>query len=136
MKRINKHEGFSLIEVMVVVAIIGLLAAISVPNVLRSRKRSQAAHVLEDLRMLSSAVDQYALETGRAAGFIVHWSDVQQYIKTDTRLYSSPGTDTLGNAFGSSGNFSVDEPLKFSRDTFNALSDVATVEFWSPYEAH
>ena len=58
----NRRGGFTLVEIMIVVAIIALLAAIAVPNFLRARKRSQATRVLEDLRMLDSAVDQYAIE--------------------------------------------------------------------------
>src|SRR5664279_1036933 len=58
----TKHAGFTLVEIMIVVAIIALLAAIAVPNFLRSRKRSQATQVLEDLRIIDSAVDLYAIE--------------------------------------------------------------------------
>ena len=48
LRKLNtKHAGFTLVEIMIVVAIIALLASIAVPNFLRSRKRSQATHVLE-----------------------------------------------------------------------------------------
>ena len=53
---------------MIVVAIIALLAAIAVPGFLRARKRSQATRILNDLRMIDAAVDQYAIETNRATG--------------------------------------------------------------------
>ncbi|MEO6786925.1 MAG: prepilin-type N-terminal cleavage/methylation domain-containing protein, partial [Chthoniobacteraceae bacterium] len=53
----TKHAGFTLVEIMIVVAIIALLASIAVPNFLRSRKRSQATAILEDLRIIDSAVD-------------------------------------------------------------------------------
>src|SRR6266446_3997205 len=57
-KYINKRrEGFTLVEIMIVVAIIALLAAIAVPGFLRARKRSQATRILNDLRMIDSAVD-------------------------------------------------------------------------------
>jgi len=55
---INKRRGgFTLVEIMIVVAIIALLAAIAVPGFLRARKRSQATRILNDLRMIDSAVD-------------------------------------------------------------------------------
>ena len=61
----KKRGGFTLVEIMIVVAIIALLAAIAVPGFLRARKRSQATRILNDLRMIDSAVDQYAIETNR-----------------------------------------------------------------------
>jgi type II secretory pathway pseudopilin PulG len=61
---------------MIVVAIIAMLAAIAVPNFLRSRKRSQATRVLEDLRMIDSAIDEYAIETNKT-GSAVSWNDVK-----------------------------------------------------------
>src|SRR5213080_99175 len=56
------QKGFTLVEIMIVVAIIALLAAIAVPGFLRARKRSQASRILNDLRMIDSALDQYAIE--------------------------------------------------------------------------
>jgi type II secretory pathway pseudopilin PulG len=106
------------------------LAAIAVPNFLRSRKRSQATQILEDLRIISSAMDQYAIETSKTTGGPCDWTDVQKYIKTGTRLYSSGATDILGNPYGWAG---IDSNLAFSVTTFNALSDVAPADFWSPY---
>ena len=67
----RKHAGFTLVEIMIVVAIIALLAAIAVPGFLRARKRSQASKILNDLRMIDAAVDQYAIETNRTTGFAV-----------------------------------------------------------------
>ena len=67
----RKHAGFTLVEIMIVVAIIALLAAIAVPGFLRARKRSQASKILNDLRMIDAAVDQYAIETNRTTGYPV-----------------------------------------------------------------
>ena len=131
LRKLNtKHAGFTLVEIMIVVAIIALLAAIAVPNFLRSRKRSQATQVLEDLRILDSAVDQYAIETNRPGGFAPTFADLQNYIKTGTRLHTSGNKDILNNSFGT---FAVDTPPKVSSATFNSLSDVAPSSFWSPY---
>ena len=126
----TKRAGFTLVEIMIVVAIIALLAAIAVPNFLRSRKRSQATQVLEDLRIIDSAVDQYAIETARIAGFSPAWDDILKYVKTGTRLYTSGGADILGNTFAVP---TVDSAPKVPAATFTALSDVAPADFWSPY---
>ncbi|MFL6540506.1 MAG: type II secretion system protein, partial [Chthoniobacterales bacterium] len=67
-RRKQRTRGFTLIEIMVVVAIIALLAAVAVPGFLRARKRSQASRVLNDLRSIDSAVDQYALENHKQDG--------------------------------------------------------------------
>ena len=126
----TKRGGFTLVEIMIVVAIIALLAAIAVPNFLRSRKRSQATQVLEDLRQIDSAVDQWAIENNKAGGTTVAWGDVQKYLKTGTRLYTSSGNDILGNAFKIN---AVDVAPQVSPTTFAALSDVAPGDFWSPF---
>jgi len=126
----TKRGGFTLVEIMIVVAIIALLAAIAVPNFLRSRKRSQATQILEDLRQIDSAIDQYAIEYNKAGGSNVAWADVQKYIKTGTRLYESTGKDILGASFTIT---SVDGVPKVNTTTYNALSDVAPNDFWSPF---
>src|SRR3954468_13312065 len=98
-KLTKKRAGFTLVEIMIVVAIIALLAAIAVPGVLRARKRSQASKVLNDLRMIDADVDQYAIETGRKTGDAVVITDWTNYVKKDTTLYS-PGADLFGNSYG------------------------------------
>src|ERR1051325_5765587 len=94
-----KKAGFTLVEIMIVVAIIALLAAIAVPGFLRARKRSQATKILNDLRMIDGVVDQYAFETGRATGFTVTTTDWVAYVKKDTLLYNT-GKDIFGNSYG------------------------------------
>src|SRR5437016_10693137 len=92
----TKHAGFTLVEIMIVVAIIALLAAIAVPGFLRARKRSQASKILNDLRMIDGAVDQYAIETGRTSGASVTVVDWTNYLKKGTLLYNS-GKNLLGS---------------------------------------
>jgi len=115
---------------MVVVAIIALLASIAVPNFLRARKRSQATRILEDLRMIDGAIDQYAIENNKAAGAGVAWSDIQVYLKTGSVLYTSGGADILGDIYV---GYSVDTIPKLRSTSYNKLSDVAPLSFWSPY---
>jgi type II secretory pathway pseudopilin PulG len=117
---------------LVLVAIIGLLAAIAVPNFLRARKRSQATRELMDLRMIDSAVDQYAIEHHVKGGTRLEWSDIQNSLPPDSRLHKSGGLDILGNSFGP--KFIVDSVPAVPEATYRALSDVAPPEFWSPYK--
>src|SRR3712207_3574662 len=125
----KKRAGFTLVEIMIVVAIIALLAAIAVPGFLRARKRSQASKVLNDLRLIDGAVDQYAIETSRGTGFTVEVADWTNYLKKDTELYAT-GADLFGNAFGAQ---AVDTVPKVPQATYDALSDVADTGYWSPY---
>jgi prepilin-type N-terminal cleavage/methylation domain-containing protein len=129
----SKKSGFTLVEIMIVVAIIALLAAIAVPNFLRARKRSQATRTIEDLRMIDSALDQYAIENNKGAGATANWTDVRAYLKTGSLLYNS-GSDILGNSFGTS--FTVDSLPRIPASTFAALSDVAPNTFWSPFSTN
>ena len=97
---INKRRGgFTLVEIMIVVAIIALLAAIAVPGFLRARKRSQASRILNDLRMIDSPVDQYAIETNRKTGDVVKVADWTNYLKKGSLLYNN-GNSLLGTAYG------------------------------------
>jgi prepilin-type N-terminal cleavage/methylation domain-containing protein len=127
----TKRGGFTLVEIMIVVAIIALLASIAVPNFLRSRKRSQATQVLEDLRLIDAAVDQYAIENNKKPTDKVQWTDVQKYLKTGTRLETSGGKDILDGVFVQP--FEVDKIPKVPALTFAALSDVAPSTFWGPH---
>src|SRR6266446_3820428 len=83
------QKGFTLVEIMIVVAIIALLAAIAVPGFMRARKRSQASRILNDLRLIDSALDQYAIETNRASGATVAITDWTSYLKSGTVLYNT-----------------------------------------------
>ena len=135
LQKLNKNRGgFTLVEIMIVVAIIALLAAIAVPNFLRARKRSQASRVLEDLRMLDAGIDQYAIEHNKATGNTVYFTDITAYLKVGTTLYNSNGLDIFGNSYNGGTVFQVDSVPKVNGSTFSNLSDVAPPEFWSPFK--
>ena len=130
LNKVNKRRGgFTLVEIMIVVAIIALLAAIAVPGFLRARKRSQASRILNDLRMIDAAVDQYAIETNRSTGNVVNTADWTNYLKKGSSLYNT-GTSLLGSAYGTQ---TVDTIPRVPSNDYNVLSDVATTGFWSPY---
>ena len=125
----SRRGGFTLVEIMIVVAIIALLAAIAVPGFLRARKRSQASRILNDLRMIDGAVDQYAIETNRSTGFAVGTTDWTNYLKKNSSLYNT-GRSLLGSAYGAQ---TVDTIPQVPASDLAVLSDVATTGFWSPY---
>jgi prepilin-type N-terminal cleavage/methylation domain-containing protein len=130
LNKLNKRRGaFTLVEIMIVVAIIALLAAIAVPGFLRARKRSQASRILNDLRMIDAAVDQYAIETNRSTGNAVNTADWTNYLKKNSSLYLS-GSSILGHAYGAQ---TVDLIPQVPSADYAALSDVAGTGFWSPY---
>jgi len=131
LNKINKRRGgFTLVEIMIVVAIIALLAAIAVPGFLRARKRSQASRILNDLRLIDSAVDQYAIETNKASGNPVAITDWTNYLKKGSVLYNT-GADLFSQSYGAQ---TVDSLPKVPASTKTALSDVADTSFWSPYQ--
>jgi prepilin-type N-terminal cleavage/methylation domain-containing protein len=125
----KKRGGFTLVEIMIVVAIIALLAAIAVPGFLRARKRSQASRVINDLRLIDSAVDQYAIENNKTTGSTVNTADWTQYMKDGSLLYNT-GADLFGQGYGAQ---SVDSLPKVPATTWNTLSDVAGTDYFSPY---
>jgi prepilin-type N-terminal cleavage/methylation domain-containing protein len=127
----KKRHGFTLVEIMIVVAIIALLASIAVPGFLRARKRSQATRIINDLRLIDNALDLYAIENNKMSGAAANFTDLKVYMKKGSMLYTT-GKDILGNDYGPT--FSVDSIPKVPTTTFNALSDVAPPSFWSPYK--
>lgn len=124
-----RERGFTLVEIMIVVAIIALLAAIAVPGFLRARKRSQGVSVLTDLRLIDGAMDQYALEYNKGGAVTIPVAAWKMYIKPGTRLYSS-GTNIFGDAYGDQ-TLGTLPPVPSK--TWDALVDVCDASFWSPH---
>ena|SRR2546429_1171375 len=125
----QKQGGFTLVEIMIVVAIIALLAAIAVPGFLRARKRSQASRIINDLRLVDAAVDQYAIENAKLSGDTIAITDWTKYLKAGTNLYLT-ANDILGNPFGAQ---TVDSLPHVPVSSKASLSDVVDDTFWSPY---
>lgn len=81
MKSKNRHEtGFTLVEIMIVVAIIGLLATIAIPNYINSRRAAQMSVCISNLRSINGAKQQWALEQRKVNSDTPQGSDLQPYL--------------------------------------------------------
>ncbi len=88
--------GFTLVEIMIVVAIIGLLAAVAIPNFMAARTRAQRNACIANLKQIDGAKTLWALDEGAAASATPGWTDlVTAYIKS-TPSCPGGGTYSIG----------------------------------------
>ncbi len=100
MKRMNNRKGFTLIELLVVIAIIAILAAILFPVFLAAKQRAQMATCLNNLKQLSSAFQQYALDNGGCLPKITAYNDPVEppgldWVCSELAPGDYPGDDVL-----------------------------------------
>ena len=94
---LRNKKGFTLVEIMIVVAIIGLLAAIAIPNFIKARETARKNACIANLKQIEGAKQVWALDNNKSGSDTPEWSDlVPDYIKR-TPSCPSGGTYTIGN---------------------------------------
>ncbi len=97
MSRSHTRRGFTLVEIMIVVLIIGILLAIAVPNFIKARESSRAKSCISNLKSIQGAKEQWAMDHKKVAGDTAGFSDLvgtDKYIKSTPECPSS-GTYTI-----------------------------------------
>src|SRR4051812_32951286 len=94
--RESKVSGFTLLEIMIVSGLLGLLAAIAIPNFLKARASSQANACINNLRQLDSAMQQYATERGLDTASAYTLSVLRPYLRLDS-TGNIPGCPASGS---------------------------------------
>jgi prepilin-type N-terminal cleavage/methylation domain-containing protein len=97
-KRTSRQEGFTLVEIMIVVAIIGLLASIAIPNFVKARTTAQMNACISNLRQIDGAVQLWAAETKQGEQATVTPADVLPYLKGDVKCPS--GGKSFADSYG------------------------------------
>ena len=97
----KRTRGFTLVEIMIVVAIIGILLGIAIPSFLRARETARGRACQENLQKIDSAKEQWAIETNRPNDYACDqtwttWVGADKYIKK-TPICPAGGTYTINN---------------------------------------
>jgi hypothetical protein len=110
---------------------VGIMAAIAVPSFIRARSRAQATTVLNEVRQVDAAKDQFALENAKQGDYEPTWAELTPYLKAGSKLAVSNGTDSLGNPFTLG---KIAESVRVHPSTQNALGQsTGGTSFWGPY---
>src|SRR2546430_16769108 len=94
-KQLNRG-GFTLVEIMIVVAIIGLLAAIAIPNYKLARDRSRMVSCVTNLHRIEGAIQEWAMESRKQSGQAGTYEDIKDYMRN--AVVSPAGWTTLAGS--------------------------------------
>ena len=127
-------------NLMVTVAVVALLAAIAVPGFLRARKRSQATTVLNNLRIIDAAKDQYCVDFHKKS-VTPTAADIQRYFKPGTNLFKSAAdagsAKTIKDERLPEVTYYINDTDTYpSADMHQAFKEVTDEQFWSPYKGN
>ena len=90
----NKKYGFTLVEIMIVVLIIGLLAAIAVPNFVKARSKTQTNACIDNMRQIENAIEQYAMEGNTPDANLTTYCGKDKFIKKNATDMTCPADKT------------------------------------------
>ena len=94
-----RKAGFTLVEIMIVVAIIGLLAAIAIPNFVKARTTAQKNACITNLRQIDGAIQTFALENKKGAADPVTEADVTPYLKNGASVSCPAGGTCFADSY-------------------------------------
>ena len=97
--KMSRKSGFTLIEIMIVVAVIGLLAAIAIPNFIKARSTSQVNACINNLRQIDGAEQQWALELKQPASATPAYTDISAYMRNAVVCPAGGATATFASSY-------------------------------------
>lgn len=95
--RLQGTRGFTLIEIMIVVMIISMLLMIAIPNFQAARTQSHEKACRENLRVIFSAKEQWAMNNNQSAAAAPDWADLRPYLRNDSLTCPSGGSYSINN---------------------------------------